>query len=430
VAGNIVYSRSTASVQPDYKTLAAQGVTVALSADDPHLAEQIARARENGMNPAIWIPATNGADATEYGKKMAGIVQQYQPSSIIPNVEADGKGYAGSKGYNWSNEMMAEYAKYVPKGTGPPLSVSVMGEKDFNYNAYLNYGGDVQAETFDGKMNHKNVDQVRADLLAAGVPENKITMLLAPGQSPQNWKGQTAGYTLDDMNPDQYRQWQSYAAQSPASTSAPGAPTPQAAPLQADGYSQVPDAQDPRAVRYAQQRLAQLQKQGYSAKDFGITGDPTAQWRGMSAIAGARQAIASGHAADYHIPAGTSPDVATVINQLIAAAGPSTDMGQGGDVHPIHAVPQPPAPTHGLGDALTAQQRAIIASINPNSQHTATPGPIPAVPRPAPLQPHQLVPLASEAQRVGPMQQAIQVAATMRQLRQLTPAPTSPARFE
>jgi hypothetical protein len=368
-------------VQPDYKTLAAQGVTVALSADDPDLANQVARARANGMNPAIWIPATSGSDPTAYGQKMAGIVQKYGPSSIIPNVEADGKGGPGSKGYNWSDQMMAEYSKYVPQGKGPPLSVSVMGEDDFNYDPYLKYGGDVQVETFGSKLtDQKDVDALHARLLARGIPEDKITMLLAPGQSAQGWTGKTAGYTLDDMSPQQYAQFQSHAGS--AGQVYPGASTADAQPEGPSVYtnepSHVPDAQNPRAVAYAKQRLAQLQKQGYSPSDYGITGDPTAQWRAMSAI--------------------------------------------------VYKKPPAEAPQNVRPSGMTPQQQAIIASVNPGSQHVRTAGTVmarPQLPQPrpaAPMQPHQMPPLTPEMQRVGPMQQAIQVAAAMRTLRQLRPS--------
>jgi hypothetical protein len=444
MADNVIYSRSTESVQPDYKTLAAKGVTVALNANDPHLAEQVARARENGMNPAIWIPAGTGADPAAYAQKMAAIVQQYKPSSIIPNIEQDGKGYEGSKGWNWSAQMMAEYQKYVPAGSGPPLSVSVMGEKDFNYKPYIDYGGNVQAETFGAKTSdHKDVDAMRQTLLDAGVPENRITMLLAPGQSAQNWKGSTAGYTLDDMSPQQLSQMQNNASSAVSGTQS-GTQVDGPSVYTNAGFAQSTDAKDPRAVAYAKQRLAQLQKQGYSPKDFGITGDPTAQWRAMSSIMGAEAAINSGHPEAYHVGADVPSSVADVVNGLLKGAT-SRNAGPGSDapaslVNAPAPAYTPPTDLQGIPagtdtSGIDSVMKTILAA--QHVRQLATPGQAPQAPRPvtpqgpvapaaprtvAQLQPHQMIPLTPEAKRVGPMQQAIQVAAALKTLRQLRPS--------
>ncbi len=226
-AANVVYSRDTSSVQPDYAALKAAGVTVALNASDPNLAAQIERARQNGMEPAIWIPATPpGVDPVAYGKYMAALVQTYKPSSIIPNIEFAGKGGQGSDGWNWNQAMMAEYAKYVPAGKGPPLSVAVMpNQDDFNYEVYLAYGGNVQVEAFgaDIARDQVNVDELVARLRQRGIPEDKIQILLAPGQDPGSWRGALAGYTLDDMTKEQLATYQAQATAS--STSSAGATT-------------------------------------------------------------------------------------------------------------------------------------------------------------------------------------------------------------
>jgi len=430
-------------VQPDYKTLASQGVTVALSADDPDLKNQLARARENGMNPAIWIPATSGADPKAYAQKMASIVQTYGPSSIIPNVEADGKGYAGTKGYSWSDEMMAEYSRYVPQGSGPPLSVSVMGEKDFNYGAYLNYGGDVQVETFGSKLtDHKDVNALHANLLDSGVPEDKITMLLAPGQDPQGWKGRTAAYTLDDMNPQQLAQWQGQAAGKTGGVGGPdvigpASPYPDTPNLMGP---RVTDAHNPAAVRYANQRLALLAKQGIHPKDFGLEGlDPTAQWRALSGIVGAKQALNSGHGGDYQVGANTSEPVKAFIQNILSGPpqnpprGPNDGYSQVQAPRPNdgYSQVQPPAPGDGYTQVHDPGQEAIdqynttplenVRTRQPDTSHVDAVRAAMAGLQHTRAAPGVVHASVDDLRRVGPMQKAIQVAAALRHVQQLRP---------
>lgn len=56
---------------------------------------------------------------------------------------------------------------------------------------------------------------------------------------------------------------------------------------------QVADAQNPRALAYARQRLAQAQAQGYVNPNF-HSADPTQWWRNYSQQHGAQQATTQG----------------------------------------------------------------------------------------------------------------------------------------
>jgi len=196
-----VFSRSTDSVRPDYGAIAQSGATIALNAEDPKLQQAISDARSAGAKVAIWIPAHQGQDATQYGQYMASLVQHYQPDAILPNIEG-AQGKASSGGNKWSSDMMNSFQQYVQPGSVKLDVVTEPGEKDFNYKPYLDFGGGVVNEAFTGDMQHKNVDQMRQQLIDAGVPPERINMLLAPGQDPGR-SGNFSAYTWDDMNPQQ-----------------------------------------------------------------------------------------------------------------------------------------------------------------------------------------------------------------------------------
>jgi hypothetical protein len=80
------------------------------------------------------------------------------------------------------------------------------------------------------------------------------------------------------------------------------------------GYRQV---NTPNA--YARQRLAGLAKRGYTPGSLGITGNAAAQWRAISPIVGALQAIRSGQGASYSYNPGASANssVAALVQQLL-----------------------------------------------------------------------------------------------------------------
>jgi hypothetical protein len=195
-----IFSRSTQSVQPDYAAATKAGATVALNAEDPDLPNQIARARANGQNPAIWLPSHTEQDPQQYAARMAGLVSRYGPSAILPNIEIEGQG----ENVGWSKQMMDAFGKYYPPGS-TKLDVVVEGSKPqgmFDYKPYLPYG-DVVVESFWGDMSQRDPNQMRQILMDSGVPPDKINLLLAPGQQEYQGGGKTSAYTLDDMKPEQ-----------------------------------------------------------------------------------------------------------------------------------------------------------------------------------------------------------------------------------
>ena len=419
------------------------------SADDPHLDAALKNAAAHGVRAGIWIPAGGEGDPIAYARKIKGLQQTYGNVTIIPNIETTGKGYAGSKGWQWSQTMMNELKRL---GVPPNMQVAVMGNQDdFNYKAYTSNGVHVTAEAFGAKTSDTyDPAKIRQRLIDNGVPPDMIDVILAPGHSG---KGGNSVFTVDDLRDDQlqpgmysYVGAQQVAPVGSQQTDGPRVYTNEPNGAGADqgytqvdvnqGYSQVRDANNPRALAYARQRLAQLQKQGYSPRDFGITGDPTAQWRAMSAITGAQQAISSGHAADYRIPPGTTPEVSDYITKILTAAQtpntapPGDDVIRpGGAAGPVSAAPDM-SNVAALVRAAAATRQSLSRSNQTSppipvqreiAQNTFANGSARSVAGP-PLAPHQMVPLTPLAQRVGPMQQAIQVAAALRTLRQLRPA--------
>ena len=102
-----VFSRSTESVQPDYGGIAKAGATIALNAEDPNLQSAMQAARDAGAHVAIWFPAHQGQDPTQYGNQMASYAQHYKPDAILPNLEGP-QNKASSGGSDWNSRMMAE----------------------------------------------------------------------------------------------------------------------------------------------------------------------------------------------------------------------------------------------------------------------------------------------------------------------------------
>lgn len=422
------------------------------SASDPHLKEALKNAAAHGVKAGIWIPAGGEGDPKAYAQKIKALQTTYGNVPIIPNIEQTGKGYAGSKGWQWSQTMMDELKRL---GVPPSMQVAVMGNQDdFNYKAYTNNGVHVTAEAFGAKTSDMNDPaKIRQRLIDNGVPPDMIDVMLAPGH---NGKGGNSVFTVDDLRDDQLKPGTFSSGGStqvaPTGSTQTDGPTVYtnekgSSGVSTDaGFTQVTDAHNPRAIAYAQQRLAQLQKQGYSPKDFGITGDPTAKWRGMSTILGAQQAISSGHAADYHVGADVAPGVSDYVNKMLAAAQTPDTAPPGSDViRPAPAQPRPEQPDTSVIDSFilkaiqgrqTAQGAAPVQRHEPLApphtqaptgvaprhalppQHTqAPPGTYPT------FQPHQMPPLTPAAQHVGPMQRAIQIAAVLKQLRP-TYAPT------
>jgi hypothetical protein len=439
LADNYVFVRDASGSPPDYGRLKSKGATPVLNANDPHLEQEVAKARASGVEPAIWIPASTGNDPVAYGKRMAGLVQKYHPAAIIPNVEQQGEGAAGSA---WSRSMMAEYGKYVPRGS-VKISVAVEANKPqgvWDYKPYLDAGGTVIAESFLGNSGTPtDPDKVRQALIDSGVPADKINVMLRPGQARGKLPGQYSAYTLDDMGGNYDQLDKVYTGNSEGTSPLLAAPVDTASPAGVAGDALAPaptrvrDADNPAAVAYAQQRLDGLARQGITPARYGLEGlDPTAQWRALSTIVGAQQAIKAGHAADYHVGPGTPQSVADYVNKLLGGA--QTPEGpDNGALDPRRNTPDNPRVAGGSTFVPPDSNRAVAAvhsfiqSQGARAPRSAVGGAVRGQITPALVRavadfrrnpPGNLAPTLS---RIGPMQRAIAVSAAVRHLHELIP---------
>lgn len=369
-----VFSRLTSSVQPDYAKIAASGAIIALNAEDPQIAQQIAAARQAGAKVAIWLPAHQGQDPVAYGRHMAALAQYYKPDAVLPNIEG-AQGKASSGGSQWSNAMMGEYAKYMRPGDVKLDVVTEAGETDFDYKPYLNFGGGVVNEAFyrgaHGPQDYADAEKMRQKLIDAGVPPDRINMMLAPGQKPTpGLGGNFSAYTWDDMSPSQQSQWlQQYQdgggannggySQLPSSTPVgssadPNQPEYNQVPTPKNGYEQLDDAHNPAAQAYARAALA---KNGVHVPPGA---DAAAMWRDWSAQRAQRWA--------EERAAPNTPDPWQVgLLSSAAAAGPGRSA----------------APMGGVVDAARRRVAAQIAANAAGPRRTPAPSPHPAPATPA-----------------------------------------------
>jgi hypothetical protein len=396
-----------------FQQLQAAGLgNLLFNSQDPHLAEALAAADKAGVQSGIWLPAGNEGDPEAYAQQLYGLYQKYGANrTYVPNIEFTGKGYKGSPGWDWNEKMMA---KLQALGVPPNIAVAMLpNQDDFNYGAYTSRGAKIMPEAFGANTGTDLFDpeQIRQTLLRNGVSADMIDTILAPGQN-----GVGSMFTVDDLSPEQLRALTlAHQAQGTTTTTAapqtsdPNAPIDAADPSADAAPTHRPDSQNPAAVSYARHRLALLARQGIHPKDFGVTGDPTAQWRALSAIVGAKQAINSDQ--DYAVRGTTPQSVQDYVRKLIAKgpqSAPAHDHPGAGysrvqPSHPSDGYSRVQPHSDGYSQVHSASER-LHAAMNSLSHSRPGPGVLPDVMR-----------------RVGPMQKAIQVAAAMRHVRQLRP---------
>lgn len=322
--------------------LAAAGLLPAFAANDPHLAQAMEAAKQKGIHAGVWIPAGGEGAPEQYAQRIVDLYKKYG-ANVLPNIEFTGKGGRGSDQWEWNQRMVNELTRL---GVPPNLAVTVLPpgtnpSEDFNYEAYTRAGIPILAEAFgaDSGKDLYDPDLIRSRLRQAGVSDDMMDVLLSPTQSGA---GRGSVYTIDDLTPDQLKALAtggappttepavptsgSYGDTAPTDTSgattesAADYPTTSTTPDDAVSVAHThrPDSQNPAAIAYAKTRLAQLAHQGITADRYGLGHlDPTAQWRALSTIVGARQAIKGGHGENYHVPSGTPGKVAAYVNQLL-----------------------------------------------------------------------------------------------------------------
>lgn len=312
------FVRSSQDAQA-YDQYAQAGIRdILLNAEDPYLAQAYADAIKKGLHPGIWLPSKTGVSPDQYVAQAAMLAQRYHPSVLVPDVEFEGKGYQGSPGWDWSAKTAQMLRAALPS---QKFAVSMMpNQADFNYGAWQNVGVNdwlpqAYGATYNQLFDPTHVGQALRDF---GVKGN-VNVILAPGQKATT-PGLYGAYALDDFHPDQLQALAQYNAQPQRGFEGQPLPKPSSSPPQPRAQQQ-PQAQiqapSAAALAYSRQALANLAKRGYTASKFGIQGDPTAQWRALSGIAGAIRARSAGQAQAYQVRAGTDPHVAEAINNIL-----------------------------------------------------------------------------------------------------------------
>lgn len=398
-----------------WQDLIAAGLTPLLAANDPNLAAAMAAAQQKGVKAGIWVPAGDEGLPEQYAAKLVDLYKKYGPNVLVPNIEFTGKGYEGSAGWNWNQRMVNELVKL---GIPPQMAVAVLpNQQDFNYKAYTDRGIHVLPEAFGANTGTDLYDpqKIRQTLLDRGVPANMIDVLLAPSQVGKGPGGSV--FTIDDLSPEQLHALRAAGVDTGAATTTQASPdaTPSAEAPVDSTPTRVADADNPAAVAYAKQRLALLAKQGYSAAQYGLEGlDPTAQWRALSSIAGAKQAIRNGQAGNYHLGANVPPSVAAAVNQLLdSALHPDNPADLRDNVRPGQVRPSVAPTSHPTASPNVNMTRPnVVGEITRGN--TTSPDVLRAITQVRRTPPGELV---DAVKRIGPMQQAIHTAAGLRYLR-------------
>lgn len=190
--------------EPNFAQLQAAGWDTPLfAANDPRLAEQIARARQAGSQYGIWADPNWYQDKSPqaFAQQMASLYQQYAPAVVVPDIEFIGKGNQGSAGWDYNQQLAALWRQYLP---GVETALTPMGnQSDFNYEAWNNIVSQWLPQSYGPNSNAggdaydpQNMIDV---LVKAGVDPSLITPVLAASNNWSNYGGPAALWTYDDL---------------------------------------------------------------------------------------------------------------------------------------------------------------------------------------------------------------------------------------
>jgi cell wall-associated NlpC family hydrolase len=183
---------------PDYVQLRGYGASGVLwDPDDPAAAAGIASSHGAGLTAGIWLVPHQNESPQAFAERAADAIGRYHPDKVVLDIEAIGKGYAGSPGWQWSDEMMNAFSHLQPNP--PPLAVTVEPlQDDFNYAAYTSRGAEVWPQSYLGDMTPRDPQQVVDRVVTNGVPRNLVIPVLGPNQL-DGYNGPHNVYTADDI---------------------------------------------------------------------------------------------------------------------------------------------------------------------------------------------------------------------------------------
>jgi len=167
------------------------------ASNDPALGAVLARARALGANPGIFIetPYAEQLSPQAYAQRAVNLANQYGVNMIVPDIEgAMSHGGPGSPSWVWSQQ-----AAQAIRQMAPNLQVAMTTEhaQDMNYGAWTGIGANIWGQSYAGDMAPFDPNETYQHLLQAGVPADRASVVLAPGQSFQGPAG--AAFSLDLM---------------------------------------------------------------------------------------------------------------------------------------------------------------------------------------------------------------------------------------
>jgi hypothetical protein len=183
---------------PDYAQLRGYGATGALwDPDDVKAAAGMASSREAGFESGVWLVPHQNESPSAFAQRAHEAITRLGPDVVVLDIEAIGKGYAGSPGWRWSEDMMDAFSRLRPNP--PPLAVTVEPlQDDFNYAAYTSRGAEVWPQSYLGDMTPRDPQEVIDRVVANGVPRNLVVPVLGPNQL-DGYNGAHNLYTADDI---------------------------------------------------------------------------------------------------------------------------------------------------------------------------------------------------------------------------------------
>jgi hypothetical protein len=183
---------------PDYAQLRGYGATGALwDPDDMNAAAGIASSQEAGFQTGIWLVPHQNEGPSAFAQRTHEAITRFGPHVVVLDIEAIGKGYEGSAGWRWSDEMMNALTRLEP--TPPPLAVTVEPmQDDFNYAAYTNRGAQIWPQSYAGDMTPYDPQAVIDRVVSNGVPRDLVVPVLGPSQV-DGYQGPHQIYTADDI---------------------------------------------------------------------------------------------------------------------------------------------------------------------------------------------------------------------------------------
>ena len=182
---------------PNYAHLHDDGASGVLwNPDDAKADQGITSSREAQFGGGIWLVPHPNETPDEFARRTVDAIVRYRPDKVVLDIEAIGKGYAGSTGWRWSDEMMKTFSRLQPEP--PPLAVTVEPlQDDFNYAAYTSRGAEVWPQAYLGDMTPRDPEEVVERVVANGVPRELVVPVLGPGQL-DGYDGPHNLYTADD----------------------------------------------------------------------------------------------------------------------------------------------------------------------------------------------------------------------------------------